>query len=597
MHPQSYFEAISNRLRQPAPTTVPAHPPTRERAVDTSAVRAVEPNASRFVPVTRLGRGRAGEIYEAIDNGSDALGVERRVALQAIEPAIAADPSRIAAIGRLCAVVRDTPHPNVVRVLDFVRENRSFYVVMELLSGTSLRAVLDTEAPHTLTETETLPVLRGVGDALRYLHAKGIVHGNLRAENVFVTFDRVVKLLDLLPAKVAVVAPYYVEDADAASRGEADARDDVYGLACLAYELLSGRHPFNANSPLDAHRAGMTPAPLTGLGPGRAEALTRALALRRSARTPSVANFLREFGVLGTERLDEPAPALTPAPAPEQRDAAPVSAPAALPQVNVRRTPRVATRSTASQSRRPNAWVWPATAAVLALGIAAPLNERQLPPALLEFLSAMRVVLSDVAESVTASVTGPSLPEPRADVVAATRSNAPASVAPESETILPAPAMPTVAPPPANGAEAELAEPAEAVATVAPVTAPAEPSLESGATPAPQPPAFARLYVRVSEGQGAATLTVRRGTTGSPASFVWWAKPSTAYAEEDFADFGQRSELFRADEQIKTILVPIVNDTDVESTESFSVYLGQLDRDDRSVRVLSSAQVEIVDDD
>jgi hypothetical protein len=189
---------------------------------------------------------------------------------------------------------------------------------------------------------------------------------------------------------------------------------------------------------------------------------------------------------------------------------------------------------------------------------------------------------------------GLSLPEPPADVVAATPGSAIAAVVSESQATLPAAATQTVELPPANGTDTQLSEP---VASVASVAAPAEPSIQSGETAPPQPPAFARLYVTVSEGQGAATLTVRRGTTGSPASIVWWAKPSTAYAEEDFADFGQRSELFRADEQIKTILVPIVNDTEIESTESFSVYLGQLDRGDRSVRVLSSAQVEIVDND
>ena len=259
------------------------------------------PVAKRYRLVVRIGRGRLGEVYEAVDEANSGLGVEQRVAVQLIEAQFLTDPRVIGELERGYADLRTGSHPNIVKILDFGRDSDRHYLVMELLEGASMRFVLDDAT--VLSMDETIAVTRAAGDSLKYLHAKSIVHGAVSPENVFITYDYAVKLLDIVPLGRTVRPRYYVEDSDAQVPSNCDARDDVYGLACLTYELLSGAHPFNANSPLEAHRAGAQPEPIDFLSARQWHALARGLALERAGRTPTVGAFLAEFGITGTERL------------------------------------------------------------------------------------------------------------------------------------------------------------------------------------------------------------------------------------------------------------------------------------------------------
>ena len=166
-----------------------------------------------------------------------------------------------------------------------------------MLESASLRFVLNDAG--TLPVAETTAVLRAVGDALQYLHAKNLVHGNLRPENVLVTFGYEVKLLDVVP-NGWLVNP---NDALGVPARAPDKRDDVFGLACLAYEMLSGRHPFNGNTAQEAYRSGMEAERIDSLGDRDWRALANALAVHRDDRTPSVSQFLDEFGVGSSQKL------------------------------------------------------------------------------------------------------------------------------------------------------------------------------------------------------------------------------------------------------------------------------------------------------
>ncbi len=281
MSERGYFERLSQRAlvaRQNAAGTGARGGANGggEASWDNSRERLV---AHRYRPEKRIGRGRLGDIFEAVDEAGRDVGANRRVAIQLIDEKIAAN-SRIADnLGRAYALLQTSSHPNVVRILDFGMQPRMAYVVMDLLEGVSLRSVLAEAAPEPLGVDETWPVILAVGDALQYLHAKGLTHGGLRPESVFVTLDYGVKLLDLAP-HLPSLAPFYVEDAAEESKAKSDPRDDVYGLACLTYELLSGRHPFNANTPLEAHRARLEPRPLSGLSLRDWDAVARGLELR-----------------------------------------------------------------------------------------------------------------------------------------------------------------------------------------------------------------------------------------------------------------------------------------------------------------------------
>lgn len=256
--------------------------------------------AGRYVLLTHLGGGRFGPIFEAVDRALSGAGPERerRVALHALDGAAADDV--LAALERWRAAPQSWLHPNVVKLLDFGRHGVTAYALTELLEGLTLRRVLDDIAPELLAPDESFAIVGKVGAALRYAHAKGVVHGDLRPETVFVTTSFGVKVLDFWPQGVAAANLY---DPAAAGAAPATTSDDVYALACLAYELLTGRHPFNGNAPAEARRAELKPAPILGLAHRRWQAIARGLELEVAERTPSVAEFLAELGITGHEEL------------------------------------------------------------------------------------------------------------------------------------------------------------------------------------------------------------------------------------------------------------------------------------------------------
>jgi serine/threonine protein kinase len=275
--------------------------------------------ANRYILKRRLGTGRYGEIYEAVDRSlSDPqMQLEHSVALHLLHPRIAKHTRLLQKLESSYLAPHLWAHPNLVKLTGFGCDNGQYFLVTELLDGATLRTLLDATPHGRRLEADKLAVLRGVGDALKYAHANGAIHGDVRAEKIFITNDHAVKVLDLLPASSPRAQPFFVEDEEPSGLAAPDARDDVYGLASVAYELLAGRLPFDGRSPLEALHARTALAPIPGLDARRSDALARALRLRREHRTATVSELLADLGVTG--------PA-TPRPAAETASAPPVRA-------------------------------------------------------------------------------------------------------------------------------------------------------------------------------------------------------------------------------------------------------------------------------
>jgi len=600
--------------------------------------------AGRFVLQQRLGRGRYGPIYKALDRSlSEALiGVEHHVALHELHPRIATQPILLERLENLPFHPHAWSHPNLVKLLEFGRDGAKYFLSEEFLEGASVRVVLDDSPWEPLTYDEVLAVLRAVGDALNYAHAKGIVHGDLRPQNVFVTEHYNIKLLDLLPGNEPRPTPFFPEDAS--NDRHPHPSDDVYGLACLAYELLARRHPYNGNSPLEALTAGLAPQPVPGLPLPQWQALSRGLALRRERRTAGVPELLAGLGITGTEMLrrgkdarpktvEAPPPAVASRPEP-QPDAWPevtvppmderlrsaAAAVAAPPAATVARARRVeeplftklafdaevaaATRPRATRRSRPVRMVL-GIAVLAALAFVAYRDHARLVVRAADLIETSVAFATEEIAQWQARSASPTRSDTSAVAAAGGAQSSPAAPTAAPQASTPAlPAESTNAAPPQSTA-AGGAEPAIAVATVPPTTdeavavrpaeLPAPPAV--AATPPSAPPqfAFAQRTLTVSEGAASARIEIRRtGSLAEETSVVWWTADRTAVADEDYAVLGARIASFAAGEASKVVYVPLVADSVAERQESFIVNL----RADRAgAGAAAQLEVVVVDDD
>jgi serine/threonine protein kinase len=267
----------------------------------------------RFVLETLLGKGGMGIVFGAIDRRKEeARDPNPRVALKVLNADFQRHPQAFMALQREARKAQSLAHPNVVTVFDFDRDGDAVYMTMELLQGRSLDS-MTREARGKGSKRETaLPIIRGIAEGLAYAHRKGIVHSDLKPGNVFVSDDGTPKILDF---GIARAVPSMNTEAsrdvfDAGSLGaytEAYATDemidgvdphpadDMYALGIIAYELLTGFHPYQRHSAPGARKLGLKPAPLKGLKRKEMRAIESCLSLERKRRPQNAAEFLKLF--------------------------------------------------------------------------------------------------------------------------------------------------------------------------------------------------------------------------------------------------------------------------------------------------------------
>jgi hypothetical protein len=203
----------------------------------------------RYRPLAGLGAGGYGSVTLAFDTR-----MARRVAIKRL--ALSADRSGRAvrtglAEARTAALLN---HPNIVTVHEWDSDDRDAYIVMEAVEGASLAELLDEGGP--LGDDEAAAVIEAVGSAVSYAHDNGVLHLDLKPENVLVARDGTVKVADFgisaltdatgrahaLAGTIGYMPPEQI-------RGEhLDERADVWALAALAYEMLTDANPFDSDS-------------------------------------------------------------------------------------------------------------------------------------------------------------------------------------------------------------------------------------------------------------------------------------------------------------------------------------------------------------
>ena len=260
-----------------------------------------------------LGQGGLGSVFEAIDlYRVDEPTGEQRVAIKVLHSAVLKRPRLFAELRREFQHVQSLSHPNIVRVHEFDRDGDLAFFTMEYLSGALLSRLMSAENPQGMDRRCALAIIRDVGAAIAHAHSRGLVHGDLNPGNIFITDTGEVRVLgfgaasqmrrgpwisELDEAQPTAVATPTFASCELLEGETADARDDVYALACVAYLLFTGSHPFHEITALKARSLRVTPKRPRGLTRRQWHALKAGLQFDRAKRPAELQAWLAALDV------------------------------------------------------------------------------------------------------------------------------------------------------------------------------------------------------------------------------------------------------------------------------------------------------------
>ena len=217
--------------------------------------------------IALLGRGGMADVYRAED---ERLG--REVALKAVPPEFARDPERIERFEREVRAAARLSHPNIVTVFEFGHGEGQHFYTMALMPGGDLKARIRAN-PEGMPPAEARAVAVAVARALDYAHQQGLVHRDVKPENILFWQDGTPQLTDFGIARamesgtrmtatgMSIGSPHYMSPEQAQGL-EVDGRSDLYSLGVVLYEMLTGRLPFEAGNTLAVALAHLNePAP------------------------------------------------------------------------------------------------------------------------------------------------------------------------------------------------------------------------------------------------------------------------------------------------------------------------------------------------
>jgi hypothetical protein len=267
----------------------------------------------RFVLEEVIGSGGMSVVFRALDRRrEEAQDRQLHVAIKVLGDEFKRHPDALRALQRESRKTQRLAHPNIASVYDFDRDGSNVYMVMELLVGEPLDELLRRRGGVPLERSDAMRKLREMGAALSHAHGLGIVHSDFKPSNAFVTRSGETKLIDFGVAratksrradsqtvltvfdagKLGAMTLAYCSPEQMLGDADPDPMDDVYALGVVAYELLSGRHPFLGRSALEAQHKRMVVEPINGLSAEQNAALRAALAFHREERTTSVDELL-----------------------------------------------------------------------------------------------------------------------------------------------------------------------------------------------------------------------------------------------------------------------------------------------------------------
>ncbi|MCW9015798.1 MAG: protein kinase, partial [Kangiellaceae bacterium] len=268
----------------------------------------------RFILEKVLGAGGMGVVYKAKDLVKVEAGdKDPYVAIKVLTEEFKEHPEAFVALQRESRKTQRIAHPNIVNVHDFDKDKSQVFMTMEYLEGKPLDQLIRQYKSTGLPTDDAVTILTDLCHALSYAHKQEIIHSDFKPGNIFVTDKGVTKIFDFGIARAVAKAEQYEENLDdktifdAGDLGaltpayaslemldglEPDVRDDIYALGCVAYELLTGSHPFNKVPADEAQRQKLKPKRINNISRRLWKAIEKSLSFKREDRLATPDEFL-----------------------------------------------------------------------------------------------------------------------------------------------------------------------------------------------------------------------------------------------------------------------------------------------------------------
>ena len=336
----------------------------------------MEQSIGRYQILEEIAAGAQGTVYRAFDPEGG-----RIIAVKVLHPTLSGDRTYTERFRREASLAASIDHPNVVKIFEVGQDGARHFMALEFLPE-SLAGIIQSVGQLRIEGAAQYGVQ--IADGLAAAHALGIVHRDVKPQNVLIGADGMAKVTDFGIARAEALAtmtatgmvmgtPHYMSPEQ--SRGErADARSDVYSLGCMVYQMLAGELPFKGDTPLAVIRQQIDEEPqrLRGLRrdlPRRLESVVeRSMAKdprRRYQSTAEMAQALRAAvpGVAAPAKAARREPTTPPEPAAPSQRPTPAPRPAPTPTPPSRRPSTTFMRAWATAWRRSNRrrWAWVGT--------------------------------------------------------------------------------------------------------------------------------------------------------------------------------------------------------------------------------------------
>jgi hypothetical protein len=275
--------------------------PSQSVGVPAAEIQVGQVLLGRYRIEARLGSGGMGTVYKAEDRvRSEHAHMDGQVALKIADAGPNKPASVLDKLRHEFYCAQALSHPSIVKVYELGGNDELAFFTMELLDGERLSELMK-RSPKGLPRPQAWSIIREIGDGLAHAHSRNVVHADLKPQNVMVLKSGGIRILDFGTASIEMVGnggsaftPSYAS-CQLLEGQEADGRDDVFALACIAYELLAGEHPFQRRRATEARDAGMTAKEPKNLSQGQWQALRRGLAWESEDRPNSVQEWLTEL--------------------------------------------------------------------------------------------------------------------------------------------------------------------------------------------------------------------------------------------------------------------------------------------------------------